>query len=72
MKRVFAMVMAVVMAAVMFAGCSAGGNNNASNNSGSGDTIKVGLLGPHSGEYAVFDIARPVPGKILARTLLFY
>lgn len=54
MKRVFAMVMAVVMAAVMFAGCSAGGNNNASNNSGSGDTIKVGLLGPHSGEYAPY------------------
>lgn len=56
MKRVFAMVMAVVMAAVMFAGCSAGGNNNASNNSGSGDTIKVGLLGPHSGEYAVYGL----------------
>ena len=44
------------MAAVMFAGCSAGGNNNASNNSGSGDTIKVGLLGPHSGEYAVYGL----------------
>ena len=56
MKRVFAMVMAVVMAAVVFAGCSAGGNNNASNNSGSGDTIKVGLLGPHSGEYAVYGL----------------
>lgn len=56
MKRVFAMVMAVVMATVMFAGCSAGGNNNASNNSGSGDTIKVGLLGPHSGEYAVYGL----------------
>ena len=56
MKRVFAMVMAVVMAAVIFAGCSAGGNNNASNNSGSGDTIKVGLLGPHSGEYAVYGL----------------
>lgn len=51
MKRVFAMVMAVVMAAVMFAGCSNG------NGSSSGeDTIKIGILGPHTGEYAAYGL----------------
>ena len=47
MKKVLCTVLAVVMAVACFAGCSApaaeGGNTAAS-----GDTIKVGLLGPYT------------------------
>lgn len=52
MKRVFAMVMAVVMAAVMFAGCSSNGGSS----SNDGDTIKIGMMGPHTGEYAAYGL----------------
>lgn len=51
MKKVLCTVLAVVMAVACFAGCSApaaeGGNTAAS-----GDTIKVGLLGPYTGKLA--------------------
>ncbi len=56
MKRVFAMVMAVVMAAVMFAGCSTGSTTTDSTTDSSSETIKVGILGPHTGEYASYGL----------------
>ena len=56
MKKVLCTVLAVVMAVACFAGCSApaaeGGNTAAS-----GDTIKVGLLGPYTGKLAVYGLA---------------
>ena len=48
MKKVFAMVLAAVMVVTMFAGC-------ASSDSGASDgVIKVGTMGPLTGDYAVY------------------
>lgn len=50
--RILSLVLAVVMAISLFAGCSGnGGSNN------SGDTIKVGLLAPATGDVAEYGIA---------------
>ena len=60
MKKVLCTVMAVVMAVVCFAGCSAPaaeGSNEAGGSAASGDTIKVGLLGPYTGDLAVYGLA---------------
>ncbi len=48
MKKVLAMLLVALMAAAMFAGCGKGSGE---------DTIKVGLLGPHTGDYAVYGLA---------------
>lgn len=60
MKKVLCTVLAVVMAVVCFAGCSAPaaeGGNEAGGSAASGDTIKVGLLGPYTGDLAVYGLA---------------
>ena len=60
MKKVLCTVMAVVMAVVCFAGCSAPaaeGSNEAGGSAASGATIKVGLLGPYTGDLAVYGLA---------------
>lgn len=60
MKKVLCTVLAVVMAVVCFAGCSAPaaeGGNEAVGSAASGDTIKVGLLGPYTGDLAVYGLA---------------
>ena len=51
MKKFFALTLAVLMVAAMFAGCSAPQTNN--NNNGS-NVIKVGTMGPLTGDYAVY------------------
>lgn len=48
MKKVLALVLVACMAAAMFAGC--GGKSDS-------DTIKVGMLGPYTGDYAVYGLA---------------
>lgn len=60
MKKVLCTVLAVVMAVVCFAGCSAPaaeGGNETVGSAASGDTIKVGLLGPYTGDLAVYGLA---------------
>ena len=60
MKKVLCTVLAVVMAVVCFAGCSAPaaeGGNETGGSAASGDTIKVGLLGPYTGDLAVYGLA---------------
>ena len=60
MKKVLCTVLAIVMAVVCFAGCSAPaaeGGNEAGGSAASGDTIKVGLLGPYTGDLAVYGLA---------------
>lgn len=60
MKKVLCTVLAVVMAVVCFTGCSAPaaeGGNEAVGSAASGDTIKVGLLGPYTGDLAVYGLA---------------
>ena len=60
MKKVLCTVLAIVMAVVCFAGCSAPaaeGGNEAVGSAASGDTIKVGLLGPYTGDLAVYGLA---------------
>ena len=47
MKKVFAMVMAAVMVVAMFAGCASSGGESA-------DVIKIGTMGPLTGDYAVY------------------
>ena len=47
MKKVFALVMALMMVVSMFAGCADSG-------SGSGGAIKIGTMGPLTGDYAVY------------------
>lgn len=47
MKRVLVIMLAVVMLLTMFAGCK----------KKEADTIKVGILGPHTGEYAQYGLA---------------
>ncbi len=63
MKKVLSFVMVILMVAVCFAGC---GETPAADDTAaetgdtaaaSGDTIKVGLLGPHTGDYAVYGLA---------------
>lgn len=46
-KRVFGILMAAVLCVAMLAGCSGGG-------SGSEDTIKIGTMGPYSGDTAMY------------------
>ena len=48
MKKVLALVLVACMAAAMLAGC--GGTSDS-------DTIKVGMLGPYTGDYAVYGLA---------------
>ncbi len=47
MKKLFCIVLAAMMMAACFAGCKANTD----------DTIKVGILGPHTGELAVYGLA---------------
>lgn len=47
MKKVFAMVMAAVMVVAMFAGCASSGGD-------SDGVIKIGTMGPLTGDYAVY------------------
>ena len=47
MKRFISIVMVCCMAAMLFAGCGAGAGS---------DTIKVGIVGPHTGEYAQYGL----------------
>ena len=56
MKKVLCTVLAVAMAVVCFAGCSAPAAEGDST-AASGDTIKVGLLGPYTGDLAVYGLA---------------
>lgn len=48
MKKVLALILVACMAAMVFAGCG---------KSGDSDTIKVGMLGPYTGDYAVYGLA---------------
>ena len=53
MKKAIALVLVALMAAAMFSGCSLFGGAGKTED----DTIKVGILGPHTGEYAVYGLA---------------
>ena len=48
MKKVFAMVMAAMMVVAMMAGCASSGNGS------SDGVIKIGTMGPLTGDYAVY------------------
>ena len=65
MKKVFALLMAAVMVLGLFAGCGAESNSETTNASTAGDsasngassaegTIKVGAIGPLTGDYALY------------------
>ena len=51
MKKVFALVLAAVMVLGMFAGCSS------KDKAASPGTIKVGAIGPLTGDYAIYGTA---------------
>ena len=51
MKKVFAIVMAAMMVVAMFAGCASSGNGTSGSSDG---VIKVGTMGPLTGDYAVY------------------
>lgn len=58
MKKFFALALAMVMALSCLSACSKTGSDNGNNNSGdSSDTIKIGMLGPYTGDTAVYGLA---------------
>ena len=52
-KRTFAFALAALMMLLMLAGCS---GQAAQSGDASANTIKIGILGPHTGEYAAYGL----------------
>lgn len=57
MKKILCMVLAVAMIAGCLAACGEKKDDNAGGGTASGDTIKVGILGCHTGDNAVYGLA---------------
>lgn len=57
MKKFFAMFMAAAMTATMATGCSSQPANNSSSTKPDGDTVKIGVLAPLTGNVAVYGVS---------------